>query len=68
MSIVFEILNGFGKYPDEREALKILVILVMISGGRFLIIGQVIPVGPGARFGVCLSILETSSSSNGVVR
>ena len=66
--MIFEVLNNFGKYPDAREALKMAVRLVIISGGRFLTIGHVMPEGPGARLGVCLSNLETSSSSMGVVR
>ena len=45
-----------------------LVRLEMISGGRCLTMGHVMPEGPGARRGVRLSSLETSSSSTGVVR
>ena len=65
---MLEILKGCGKYPDASEALKIFVKLIIITGGRCLTMGQVIPEGPGARFGVFLSSLETSSSSMGVVR
>ena len=66
--MVFEFLKGFGKYPVAREALKILVRLAINSGGRCLTICQVMPEGPGARLGVILSSLETSSSSTGVVK
>ena len=65
---MFEILKSLGKYPEASEALNIEVRLDMTSGGRFLAMGHVMPEGPGARRGVRLSNLETSSSSMGVVR
>ena len=65
---MFEILKGLGKYPEAREALNIVVRLDIIAGGRFLATGHVMPEGPGARFLMRLSNLETSSSSTGVVR
>ena len=66
--MIFEILKGMGKYPDAREALKIDVRLEITTGGRFFTMGHVMPDGPGARFFIRLSNLETSSSSTGVVR
>ena len=65
---MLETLNNLGKYPEARQALKMPVRLSITSGGRFFAIGQVMPEGPGARRGVCLSSRETSSSSTGVVR
>ena len=66
--MVFAVLNGLGKYPVAREALKTDVSDFIMHAGSWRVMAQVMPVGPGARRRVRLSNLLTSSSSKGVVR